>query len=82
MTYDDRNRGALFRNDAKDPNDDRDRDYSGTLDVDGTEYWVSGWVRTSKSGRKYLSLSIKPKQDKPTASTKPRPDEFNDSIPF
>src|SRR5262249_36036176 len=48
--YDNRNRGALFRNDDKDPNDDKERDYSGTLDVEGTEYWLSGWVRTSKNG--------------------------------
>jgi hypothetical protein len=55
------NSGALFRNDDKDPNDDKDRDYSGSLNVDGTDYWISGYVRTSKSGKKYLSLSIKPK---------------------
>ena len=83
MDYDNTHKGALFRNDDKDPNDDRDRDYNGTLDVEGTEYWLSGWVRTSKkSGKKYLSLSIKPKQDKPSASKKPRADDFGDSIPF
>ena len=82
MDYDNTNKGALFRNDDKDPNDDRDRDYNGTLDVEGTEYWLSGWVRTSKNGKKYLSLSVKPKQDKPAASKKPRADDFGDSIPF
>src|SRR5262249_44298396 len=76
MDYDNTNRGALFRNDDKDPNDDRDRDYSGTLDVEGTEYWISGWVRTSKSGRKFLSLSVKPKQDKPPAGKKSRAGDF------
>ena len=80
--YDNRNRGALFRNDDKDPNDDRDRDYNGTLDVQGTEYWISGWVRTSKNGKKYLSLSIKPKQDKPPATNKSRADDFDDMISF
>ena len=82
MDYDNTNRGALFRNDDKDPNDDRDRDYNGTLDVEGTEYWLSGWIKTSKSGRKLLSLSVKPKQAKPTASEKPRADDFNDNLPF
>ena len=78
MEYDNTNRGALFRNDDKDPNDDKERDYSGTLDVEGTEYWLSGWVRTSKkSGKKYLSLSIKPKQDKPAATNKSRADDFD-----
>jgi hypothetical protein len=82
MTYDNRNRGALFRNDAKDPNDDKDRDYNGTLDVEGTEYWLSGWVRTSKNGKKYLSLSVKPKKDKPPATNKPRAEDFEDEIAF
>jgi hypothetical protein len=80
--YDNTNRGALFRNDEK--SDDNDRDYAGTLDVDGTEYWLSGWVRTSKkSGRKYLSLSIKPKKapkEKPRQTA--RSDDIDDEIPF
>ena len=80
MDYDNTNKGALFRNDDKDPNDDRDRDYNGTLDVEGTEYWLSGWVRTSKNGKKYLSLSVKPKQDKPPASKKSRAEDFEDEI--
>ena len=82
MDYDNHNRGALFRNDDKDQNDDKDRDYNGTLDVEGTDYWISGWVRTSKNGKKYLTLSIKPKQDKPPATNKSRADDFDDPIPF
>ena len=85
MEYDNTNRGALFRNDDKDPNDDKDRDYSGSLNVEGTEYWLSGYVRTSKSGRKFLSLSVKPKQEKPkqdSPSKKSCADDFNDPIPF
>jgi hypothetical protein len=82
--YDNRNRGALFRNADKDPNDEKERNYSGTLDVEGTEYWLSGWVRTSKkSGKKYLSLSIKPKVEKPAASEKKSPaEDLDDRIPF
>jgi hypothetical protein len=83
MEYDNTNRGALFHNDDKDPNDDKDRDYFGSLDVEGTEYWLSGWVRTSKkSGKKYLSLSVKPKQDKPPAGKKSRAEDFQDKIAF
>jgi hypothetical protein len=81
--YDNRNRGALFRNDDKDPHHDKDRDYFGTLDIEGTEYWLSGWVRISKkNGRKFLSLSVKPKQDKPPATNKSRADDFGDEIAF
>jgi hypothetical protein len=79
--FDNRNRGALFKNEEKDG--ENDREYSGTLDVEGTEYWLSGWVRTSKkSGKKYLSLSIKPKQDKPPATNKSRAGDFGDEIAF
>jgi hypothetical protein len=83
MEYDNTNRGALFRNDDKDANDNQDRDYSGSLDIEGTEYWLSGWVRISKkSGKKYLSLSIKPKRDKPPATNKSRAADFGDEIAF
>jgi hypothetical protein len=84
MEYDNTNRGALFRNDDKDQNDNQDRDYFGSLDIEGTEYWLSGWVRTSKkSGKKYLSLSVKPKIEKPAESERKSPAEnFGDEIPF
>ena len=79
MTYDNTNKGTLFRNDDKER---EERDYSGSINVEGTEYWISGYVRTSKSGKKYLSLSVKPKQEKPAASKASRADEFDDSVPF
>jgi hypothetical protein len=55
MAYDNKNRGALFRCKKE---RDNDRDYSGTLDIDGVEFWISGWVKTSKAGQKFLALSI------------------------
>jgi hypothetical protein len=83
MAYETVNRGALFKNDDKDPNDDKDRDYQGTLDCDGVGYWVSGWVRTSKAGKKYLSPSVKPKVEKPAEGERKSPaEDFSDPIPF
>ena len=76
MQYDNKNTGALFRNNDK--QQETDRDYSGTLDVDGTEYWLSGWIRTSKkSGAKFLSLKVKPKVE-----TKKAAPNFSDAIDF
>jgi hypothetical protein len=70
------NAGALFRNEQKEKADDRD--YSGSIDINGTEYWLSGWIKQSKnSGRKYLSIAAKPKE----AASASRP-EFNDEISF
>jgi hypothetical protein len=79
-TYDNTNRGALFKNDRK--ADDKDRDYAGTLNVGGVEYWVSAWLNTSKkNGAKYLSLSIKPK-DEARAAKPTRGTTDDDLIPF
>lgn len=51
------NSGFLARNDKGD-NPNRP-DWTGKLDIDGTgERRVAGWVKTSKAGNKYLSLSI------------------------
>jgi hypothetical protein len=51
----------LFKNERKDS--DRDRDYSGEINVAGREFWLSGWIKTSKAEKKFLSLSVKPKHD-------------------
>ena len=59
-SYDGANRGALFRNKYK--HKETDRDYSGTLNVGGNEYSLSGWVTTSRSGVKFLRLSVKAKR--------------------
>jgi hypothetical protein len=79
--FDNRNSGALFKNTEK--TKETDRDYSGTLDVDGKEFWVSGWIKVSKkNGTKFLSLSIKPK-DTPAAKSKASvADDLSDEIPF
>jgi hypothetical protein len=65
----------LFRDEKK--SEPADRDYSGSINIAGTEYWLSGWVKTSKKGGKFLSLSVKPK-----APAEARPVPFNDEIEF
>jgi uncharacterized protein (DUF736 family) len=87
MSYDNMNRGVLFKND-KGQNEKRP-DYRGTLNVAGEEWNISGWIRASqKTGDKFLSLSIEKKreqkqqkQDKPTQNAAAGED-FNDDIPF
>jgi uncharacterized protein (DUF736 family) len=83
--FDNTNRGALFRNDDK--MEEKHPDYRGNINVDGTEYWLSAWIKTSKkNGMKYMSLSVKLKN---ADTTKPknagggaRPQDFDDDIPF
>ena len=52
--------GSLFRN--VDKQQETDRDYNGSITIEGNEYWLSAWLKTSKAGKKYLSIS-KPKMD-------------------
>lgn len=66
--YDNTNRGALFKND-KQGNESRP-DYTGNLNVAGTEYKISAWLKVGKSGAKFMSLSVQPKQA-PTLAEKP-----------
>jgi len=74
-TFDDTNRGVLFRDDKKAKPEDRD--YSGSINIGGTEFWLSGWIKTSKKGSKFLSLSVKPKAPVESKSV-----PFNDEIEF
>lgn len=81
MAYDNTNSGALFKNNKKEK--DTHPDYTGQINADGVEYWLSAWVK-EKDGKKYFSLSIKPKEaksEKPKASNRP-PQDFEDDIPF
>lgn len=57
--YDNTNRGALFKNEDK--QSDRHADYRGSINVDGKEFWLDAWLKTSKQGKKFMSLSVKPK---------------------
>jgi uncharacterized protein (DUF736 family) len=59
MEYDNNNRGSLFKNDRKD--DAKFPDYKGSINVDGTDYWLSAWIKISKDGNKFMSLSVKNK---------------------
>jgi hypothetical protein len=58
--FDDTNRGALFKNDRK--TEEKDADYSGTINFNGVECWLNAWIKTSKAGKKFMSLSVKPKE--------------------
>lgn len=76
MQYDNTNRGILGKNLNKTA--DNHPDYSGSLNIDGTDYWLSGWLKESKKdGSKFFSLSVKPKDSKPSRA-KAKEDKFID----
>lgn len=85
--------GALFRNERKEEGSNQP-DYTGNGKVNGQEVAISAWLKTSKGGKKYLSLAFK----EPWRGTKvagdddvppgggggrgPKPGDFDDTIPF
>jgi len=83
--YDDTNRGALFKNTRKEK--DTHPDYKGTANINGVEYWVSSWLKVSKSGEKYLSTAYTAKEESAPAPAKKAapsrvPGDDDEDVPF
>ncbi len=86
MKYDNTNSGALFKNEKQ---KDTHPDYRGTINVNGVDFWISAWIKSSKAGQKYMSLSVQPKEAKddrrPERGAQPATAPaggFDDEIPF
>ena len=79
--YDNTNRGSIWKNDKKDT--DKHPDFTGTLNVEGKEYYVSAWKRKEGASEKApaLSFSVKAKEQQ-SQSTQPPQAGFDDDIPF
>ena len=82
--FDNTNRGSIWKNDKKET--EKHPDFTGSLNVNGVEFWVSAWKRKADANPKApaLSISVKPKDEQ---APKPAPsgggvDDFDDSIPF
>jgi|TARA_R110002020_G_scaffold231146_2_gene442243 uncharacterized protein (DUF736 family) len=71
--YDNTNGGALFPNDKKEK--ESHPDFRGNIDIEGKEFWIKGWKKTSKSGMKFLSLAV-------TAKDAPKADDKTEEDPF
>lgn len=85
-TYDNTNRGVLFKNDDK--RDDKDPAYRGSINIDGKEFWLDAWLqKAKKDGKTFMSLRVKPKMAREHAGGSANPpartqDDFDDKIPF
>lgn len=74
--------GALFKNEKKTA--ENQPDYTGRATIEGQQYNVAAWVRTSQAGAKYMSLSFtipQPKTETPTPAPAPISSP-NDDMPF
>lgn len=73
MAYDNTNSGMLRKNDRKEK--DSHPDYRGIINVNGTDYWLSAWLKVGKEGsklegEKYFSLSVQEKEDQPSRGSR------------
>jgi len=80
--YDDTNRGQIWKNEKKEK--DTHPDFTGSLNVEGTEYWVSAWKRKEGANPKApaLSFSIKPKDEARAEPKREAEADLDDEIPF
>jgi len=80
--YDNTNRGVLFKNEDK--QSERHADYRGNINIDGKEFWLDAWIKKSKAGKNFMSLSVKPKmaREHRGATDNPPPRYSNDRDPF
>lgn len=92
--YDNEMRGAAFKNKRKKKGDSRPH-YTGSIQIDGEEYWVSVWLQEisqgEREGETMLSMAFNEKDEEGGGSRKRKPsrqkeddpgDDFDDEIPF
>ena len=83
MQYDDTNRGAVWFNDNK--LTDKHPDYSGTLNVEGKIYWLSGWKKKSDAKQNSPLVKFSVKEKIPILNEKKEPLQsinYDDDLPF
>ena len=56
--YDNRNKGVLFKNTDKDDQHPNWPDYKGSINIGGTDHWLSAWIKKSKDGKTFMALNI------------------------
>lgn len=78
--------GFLFKNERKE--NDSQPTHQGSIKVNGAEYWMSAWIKTGKSGKRYFSMSFTEKESTTRQSQQPQSQQyspstdFDDDIPF
>lgn len=91
MSYDNTNRGQMWRNDKKEK--DSHPDFKGSINIEGVEYWLNGWSRRPDANPKApaVAFSVQKKetanQAYQSAPQQPQAaptamDDFDSYIPF
>ena len=81
VEYDNTNKGTLGKNKRK--SKDTHPDYSGSIDIDGKDFWLSGWLKTNKTtDEKFFSLAVKPKETVQDQYEGSQDTTADDDVPF
>ncbi len=73
---------SLFKNEKKQEGDNRP-DYNGSgLNLDGTECWISAWVKRPEGKKPFFSISIQPKQEQTAQPETVKAEPVGDDMPF
>ena len=82
--YDNTNRGIMSRDQKR--TNDKAPEFTGTLDVEGTEYRIAAWIKERRDGSgKFFSLAISRKEEsqaRPSSAEKAKQQAVDDDIPF
>lgn len=86
MPFDNTNRGVLFRNEKR--TNEKAPEYEGKIDINGKEYRLAAWIKESKAGKKFFSLSVTSpaltpkKEEKPVQPLETTMMDDIDELPF
>ena len=83
--YDNNNRGSIWKN--EDRKSETHPQFKGSAEVNGVEYWVSGWLRKADANPKAPAMSFsfqaKEQQSAPKTAQAPANDfDSGEDIPF
>lgn len=85
--YSNENRGSVWKNDRKES--DKHPDFTGTINVEGVEYYLNAWKKKEGANERapLLSFTVKKKEAGKSAPKPSKPaskgmDGLDDDIPF
>lgn len=73
--------GSAFKN--RNRRNDNDSNYSGTVKIEGKEYWINVWVKKDKNDQPWFSYSFRGKKAASEPSSSKQDQIIDDSdLPF
>lgn len=82
MAYDNTNTFVLFKNEDKERGS-KQPDYRGSVNIDGVDKDIAGWIRSSKKdGKKFIGGKISEPYKKDGGSAPAPKDDDDSDIPF